>query len=404
MDKVVSNSNIKDKKFSVLVFFGFLVYPFITFLATLKFYKSKGFSNALWFLSAYFGYTMYVDDPIYDAYRYKYYFLDSLYFKGGFIDFIKASILNGDLDVYLAVFSYVTRFLSNDYQVFFALLGFVFGYFYSRNVGIVFEKYKTKGVYLIIFIVSILVLKSFWYLFGARFWTASHVFLFIVLQYFLKNKKCYVLLILLPFIHVAMLLPILLFISYILFFHKFKMQRTYVVLIFLFSLLMSVFMGDLVSLVIRFLPSEIGNRLAFYNSSSYRDFKSSAALSIFSILFIWIGKLYLLVSVYLISKYWVIIKQKGYEKFGLFLLFYLLVATFVSSIPILDRFWDVGLFLLVIFNSLMYCSSDMFKGNWLFKFNTVLLVGISAQNIFEYSMFFGQKFFMPFIFNFFELS
>ncbi|MDM1352173.1 NYN domain-containing protein [Myroides marinus] len=401
MSKNINISNV-DKKYGGVSILLFVLYPLLSIFVFIKNTKSKVFSNLLWLLSGYFGYTMYVNDPIYDPYRYKYFFLDSLSFRGDFFEFINYRAIQGDLDVYLAIVSYFSAIFSKDYHFFFCVLGLIFGYFYSRNVHLVLRYTNNVSGQVIIYIGAILVLKSFWFLFGARFWTAAHIFILIVLIYFLKRKLNYWLICILPIVHVSMLLPLLVFVSYIVIIHKFKLQKTYLLVIFILSILMSGLIGDLAIKMVGFLPPEIGGRLDFYNSSEYRSFKDGNKLSIFSIVFIWCGKFYFLLSTFIIYRNWKVISTLKYSYFALFLLYFAAIASLISSIPILDRFWHIVFFLLVIFNLIVFTNLKDFKHKFLFNSLTILLLLVCIQNIYEYHVFFGRNFFLPLIFNLFD--
>jgi hypothetical protein len=114
---------------------------------------------------------------------------------GNIFEFIYYTITNpetGRPDFFQPLVTYTVSRFSNSPIFLFTVFAIIYGYFYSRNIWSILEfiNQKIKPVAWIFFLLFMFIV-SFDGINGFRFWTATHVFLFGVIQFVLKNKRLY---------------------------------------------------------------------------------------------------------------------------------------------------------------------------------------------------------------------
>ncbi len=193
----------------------FIVWPFFSLLYSLINSKREGTKNVLWFFCAFFGYTFVISSPGIDG---AYYAAALSYYNDLDIDtydflsmLYQGAIGRGDY--YQPILTFIVSRVTDDYRVLFALFGFVFGFFYSRNIWFLIEKMGSKAQkYALPFLVLFIFLVPFWHINGVRFYTALHVLTFGVLYFFQTRKKRYLLHIGASIlIHFSFIIPVLIF-------------------------------------------------------------------------------------------------------------------------------------------------------------------------------------------------
>lgn len=194
----------------------YFISPFFHFLWELKRYNNPGFKNVLWLFIIFFGYSMSFVDTI-DAYMYVTKFQDiahRLKNISSFLDIFNYKITNS-IDFIVPLINYSVSLFTDDYHVMFGVYGLVFGYFYSRNIDFVLRFVNTPETKLLIgLVIYCASYIGFWQINGFRFWTATHIFVFGVLQHVVyKNKKGIIFILLSVATHYAFIIPLLLFLG-----------------------------------------------------------------------------------------------------------------------------------------------------------------------------------------------
>lgn len=123
----------------------------------------------------------------------------------------------GSVDVYEPLIVNFVSLFTNNGNVLFAFYGFVFGFFYSRNIWFLIDEIKVNKssnfIWLLLF--SFVCIIGFWELNGVRMWTAAQVFFYGVYTVLLKNnKKGFWIILASALIHFSFALPIGLFFAY----------------------------------------------------------------------------------------------------------------------------------------------------------------------------------------------
>jgi hypothetical protein len=191
----------------------FFISPFLASLSAIRNYKAKWAKNMIWAFIVFFGFTFgtakelagYTDIFGYTAE------ITNLYKKDlSFSEIKKMYRENKDIDILrLSIAIGVSRF-TDSARILTALYGFIFGFFFSRNIWFVLDRLKGKIQPLtIILILSFFLIDPFWYINGFRFWTATHIFLYGLLPFIFEGKKKGIVVASLSFlVHFSFLLPI----------------------------------------------------------------------------------------------------------------------------------------------------------------------------------------------------
>jgi hypothetical protein len=217
-----------------LAFASFLVWPFFSLVYAIANWRSPWAKNIVWLFCGFFGFTFVISTEGVDANRYRDYLTElhrsNITFREYF-ERIKAGELNGRGDYLEPLIRYLVSIFTDDYRFLFAVFGLVMGYFLSRNVWIILKeaggRIKHHAVpYLVMFIL----LVPFWQINGFRFWTATHIFFYAILQlYYFNSKKAIFFFLLSYFTHVAFILPV---VTILLFYFMPKSEWVFLALLF----------------------------------------------------------------------------------------------------------------------------------------------------------------------------
>ncbi|MDN3676674.1 hypothetical protein QWY90_05040 [Flavobacterium paronense] len=199
----------------------FIFSPFFGLIKAFKNYKAVWAKNAIWFFVIFFGFTMYFP-PGSDVDRYNAK-LESLYYSPVNWDNFSSSFFSADYDgevsydIYAPIILYCVSTFTNNGNVLFGIFAIVFGYFFSRNIGFLFDLVpKNKmNIYLWILLISFTVTVGFWQLPTVRMWTAAHIFFYGAYIYIIKNNYRGLLIVLSSIlVHFSFALPVAIFLLY----------------------------------------------------------------------------------------------------------------------------------------------------------------------------------------------
>jgi hypothetical protein len=213
---------LKQKKVHPLKnnFIFFLVSPFLGFIQAFKYYKEDWAKNSVWLFVIFYGYTMYRPE-IMDSSRYVL-SLINLYNMPLTWDVFISSLYSEEsdkADIYQPLITFFLSRFTNSGNILFAVFGIVYGYFYSRNIWMILDLSKGKKIEwkLWVVIIAFICVLGFWNLNGVRMWTAAHIFFYGVFQYLvLGRRKGIFIAILSVFVHFSYILPIGVFLVFIL--------------------------------------------------------------------------------------------------------------------------------------------------------------------------------------------
>jgi hypothetical protein len=189
------------------------LFPFLSLIQAITHYKESWAQNILWLFIIFYGFTFVISNDQLDASRYSKALVHAHQQEATSVaDFI--SLLYNEetnyVDIVQPLITFLVSRFTADARILFAIFGFIFGYFYSRNVAFVLsfvnERVKKEAIpYLLLFIFIV----SIWQINGFRFATATHVFIFGLFKFAHGNRTKGILFCLgSVFVHFSFVLPL----------------------------------------------------------------------------------------------------------------------------------------------------------------------------------------------------
>lgn len=173
----------------------FALNPFFSLMLAIRSYRESVFKNILWMFCAFYGYTFVLYPPTSDANAHVSEFIelakdDALDFDRYGSRFFATTGKGGEIDLVIPLIKFSLSRVTDDPQVLLAIIGLIFGFFYSRNVWILI---KVVDKPLLKLAATALVLYCFlwppWSVNAFRFPVATHIFLFGILNVFILKKR-----------------------------------------------------------------------------------------------------------------------------------------------------------------------------------------------------------------------
>ncbi|MBK8622501.1 MAG: EpsG family protein [Saprospiraceae bacterium] len=211
-------------------YISFFIWPFFSLIYALGNIKSNFTKNIVWFFCAFFGYTFIISNPEMDANRYQeklilLYGLRDVPFYDLLIEPYHNKGIYSGTDIYSHLITLIISRFTNDFRILFAIVGFIYGYFFSRNIFYIFDFIRNHKLQLLA-VSSLLLLAfilPFWNINGYRFYTAAHVFLFGILRIVVEKRYRYIwLCLIVPLIHFSFLFPVAVLLFYLIFRNRFS--------------------------------------------------------------------------------------------------------------------------------------------------------------------------------------
>lgn len=194
--------------------------PLLSLFISLKNIKSSWAKNVIWAFTVFYGFTFTITEKNAksDINRYIRWFYDMRNSNMEFDEFLGLLYVDKNYaDLLQPLLTFTISKLTDNHAWLLAGFGFIFGYFYSRNLAFVVERLNGKYNGKIMFLLVILALVvPIWNINGFRFWTATHIFIFGLLRLIYDRKKIYIIPILLTvFVHYSFMLPVSLTLLYL---------------------------------------------------------------------------------------------------------------------------------------------------------------------------------------------
>lgn len=288
----MSKYSIKTESF--YIFIVTLLFPFVGLVLSLVQWKKSWAMNIFWLACIYLGGIMiYMPEgsTLGDGMDSGRYVLNLISMYNNPHTTI-ASILSlyqvdtNYMDLYQQLITYfVSRFTDNGH-VLFAVFATVFGFFYSRNVWYILDKFPSKkiGILYILFGLFLLVCPIT-QINGVRMWTALHVFVYAIMPYLVeKDRSKLWLLLFTPLIHFSYLYIVILSFIYIILPDKLKINNIYFiyfsVLCYIATLFINALSLDSVSSVMsEYSPESYDERIDMYVNQDVLDRRNEALSS-----------------------------------------------------------------------------------------------------------------------------
>jgi len=247
-----------------------MLWPFGAVLASLRFYNAQITKNIIWLFVIFYGYTFVLSNDTMDANRIKekfeYIYFNNFSFSGLLQYFLLDNEDSTDI-VQPIIFYFVSKFTTNFY-ILMAVLGAIFGYFYSRNFCYILDRSGGKvSSYNYILLFLFIVVIGFWDINRFRFATATMIFLYATLPYLYEGNKKRLWLIFLSFlVHFSYLFPATIFVIYLILKNRSSLYFwTFIVSFFLVSVDASA-VGEI---LVRLLPSNLHYKVMAYTNEEY---------------------------------------------------------------------------------------------------------------------------------------
>lgn len=168
----------------------FLVWPTAGLFFSLKSFRENWAKNGLLLFIVFFGFTFVVQKDS-----------DSIRYVEQLVLFHRSGISLSDLgnllytegsfyiDLFQPIVTIIVAWFTEDPRILTAIFALVFGYFYTQNIWLLLDQTRGKlNIYQISLIVIFSMVVPFWFINGARFWTAAHVFLYGTLIYAIRGR------------------------------------------------------------------------------------------------------------------------------------------------------------------------------------------------------------------------
>ena len=405
----------KVKEHKIYAYLAAFVWPFFGLFFAMFNFKASYAKNLLWIFCAFFGYTFIIASEGIDANWYRSY-LERMYNRNNepYFDlliepFLSANRTNTSVDVFSHIITTSVSRFTNDFRILYGIVGFVFGYFYSRILFFVVNHLKYGKIIALsgLFLVVIVLINPFWNINGFRFYTASHIFVLSVIQILYAKKRTYLWVLLLsPLVHFSFVLPVVLVIVY-----YFIPKNIWMLAALLVT---SLFFVNLTPQAVYenrdIAPEFMQNKVKGYTSEVYTAsvqvskeglnwYVQGSQNALLLCLYIFIG--------IVIFKHQQLLKDPRIKSVFVYGLLLLAVANMVSSIPSMGRFYSVAA--LILFISFVFIIQaqphlKLFRQLTYILFVPVMLfVVVSVRIGFDY-IGLNSLFLNPFIAPFFEDS
>jgi hypothetical protein len=253
-------------------FLVFLLYPFLGFINSIRFYRQTNAKTIFILFVGFYGYMITTPTTTdMDLKRRKEYF--ESYSKNEFTFSVKEFITEiNDDDSYFSdpfesfIMYTVSRFSTNARFLFF-VYGILFALFFANNFWYILNKYNIiLNKYNKIFFYSFILSIPFWSIGVFRFFFASQIFLFGLIRYIDQRKYIYLIFALLSLlVHFSFIYSVFILGIYILFNNKINLSFGF--------LLVSFFLSNLnisnISERFNFLPKAYQNKVQAYSQEDY---------------------------------------------------------------------------------------------------------------------------------------
>ncbi len=269
-----------DKRNEALYYLSLLFWPFLSMLASLRNWERPWSKNIFWIFCIFFGFTFIIAqegfstaDSMRHAELLTEYANAGMSFRQLFNSIYSES--SGYVDIVQPLLTYLVSRVTKNPTILFTVFGFIFGYFYSRNIWYILSQIKGKitGIVLL-YLLTFALLNPIWNINGFRMWTAAQIFLFGALPYLIEgNFKRLIWSAISVFFHFSLLYPVL-----ILFVFVFLKNRLN---IYMFFFIFTSFIKEIdlqaVGSALSFLPGFLQPRITAYTNIDYAETVRSSA-------------------------------------------------------------------------------------------------------------------------------
>ncbi|MBZ9652572.1 EpsG family protein [Psychroflexus montanilacus] len=354
----------------------FLIWPFALLIHRLKDIKDPKSKTVFWLFCVYFGFAFIIQEDVEgaaDSARYASN-LKIMNEEGNSLEYISDRIYNIEsadlkLDFYETIITWLVSLFTSNAQILFTVFSAVFGFFYVQNLWIIFSKLKkTKGLFIGVLILYLILILPIWQVNGVRMWTAAHIYIYGILLFHLSNKKKsgYFWILASFLVHFSFIFPAIIFII-----SRFiRLKINILIILYLVAFILDNVDLDFIKNISSYLPNILGLKVEEYASEGYNDafnkrldeksliFQINKFITSFFI-FLWVLLLYAK------RKSIKIDLGRDFYNFFKFILLFGVFAQFASLIPSGGRF-------LTIFHFMIYGILLIVVSNYILKTNKII--------------------------------
>ncbi len=345
----LTGTAIKNRKNSnsiVLTYIFYFLWPFGILVKSLFDFKNPINKNFLWFFTVFVGFSLITTSEGLDAFRYAQEFeLIAKTNKPIGDIFSIAYSDSGSLDIFRPLMMYLISRFTNNSHIFFAFIGIVYGFFFSRNFWYIIKKVQggfTKF--------QVLVLFSFLFIFPiqalqfVRFSTAAHLFFFGAMPFiFEKDRKYIFFAVASIFVHFSFFIPVAVLLVYT---YLPKNIHVFFVFYILTSFFIQIKLESINTVLESNAPELLEGKVASYGNEGYAE-SEVESISTANWYIQYFGKAMDYFIVLLIGYIYIFNRKYLMQNMGLFMLFgftlfFASVANLVSLFPSGSRFIGVS--------------------------------------------------------------
>lgn len=363
---VRSKSAGKTWKWSPGDIIFWFIWPFGSLVRALANYKSATAKTIVWLFCVYYGaaFVFPEDKPgAPDSARYNR-TLISMHENPFSLAELWENVYNpeekGYVDVYQPVVTWMVASVTDDVRWLFIVFAAVFGFFYVNNLWMAFELVKKRLNWMhILFLIGLALVNPIWYINGVRMYTGAQIFIFGILQFFLKGKKSGLIWTATSIlVHFSFLFPVALLLLYIL------IPKSITVFFVFFLVTSFIKETDLsrVRTALSFLPGVFQPRVKSYTNLEYAAYRQESAMQkswhvrLAGISSSWFTYLWV-IAIYIKRKTWLQSFSMARELF-MYALYLAGWAQLAGLIPSGGRFLLVAEFLFMFIISLILINSN----------------------------------------------
>jgi hypothetical protein len=263
------NSAFGFKESALALFF---IWPLATLYLSFRNYKQVWSKNILWLFCIFFGYTFIIaGEGGADSDRYASLFIQYAQSEFSLKELWQSFYTESSnvIDIASPLITFLVSRFTNNSVILFAIFGFIFGYFYSRNIWYILDRINASlSGFVILLTVTFALLNPIWNINGFRFNAAAQIFLFGTLPYLFEgNSKKLIWSVASVFVHFSFLYPIVTLFIFIFLGNRLN--------IYLGFFIITTFIKELnleaVQSVLTFLPDIFQSRVSIYTNNEYAE-------------------------------------------------------------------------------------------------------------------------------------
>lgn len=176
----------------VAYFISFCLWPFGVMMASLRHRTQRWSMNIFWLFCIFVGFTFVFASDIPDSARYANTLREFHDNRVTWTEIVNSiySTSSNYIDVVQPIITWFVSLLTSNPSILLAVFGFIFGFFYSRNLWYLLNRIEGRIVLItFIFVLSFALINPIWNINGFRMNAAIQVFIYGLLPFLVEGKK-----------------------------------------------------------------------------------------------------------------------------------------------------------------------------------------------------------------------